>query len=72
LGDSVIPSGDLRSKKPIAGSAVETVAADGNRKSVAFGSFFLMISTSCLEKPPQNPLRLSHSYHSAGGGTHHI
>jgi hypothetical protein len=39
------------------------------RKStkVAFGVFFLMISTSCLEKPPQNPLRLSHSYHSAGG-----
>jgi hypothetical protein len=35
---------------------------------VAFGDFFLMISTSCLEKPPQKTLRLSHSYHSADGG----
>ena len=35
---------------------------------VAFGDSFLMISTSCLEKPPQKTLRLSHSYHSAGGG----
>src|SRR5579871_4034790 len=25
---------------------------------VAFGGFFLMISTSCLEKPPQKTLRL--------------
>ena len=31
---------------------------------VAFGKFFLMISTSCLEKPPQKTLRLSHIYHS--------
>ena len=31
---------------------------------VAFGSFFLMVSTSCLEKPPQKTLRLSHIYHS--------
>src|SRR5215471_5028293 len=30
----------------------------------AFGDFFLMISTSCLEKPPQKTLRLSHIYHS--------
>src|SRR6476660_5706198 len=39
------------------------------RKSskVAFGGFFLMISTSCLEKPPQKTLRLSHIYHSPGG-----
>jgi hypothetical protein len=34
----------------------------------AFGDSFLKISTSCLEKPPQKTLRLSHSYHSAGGG----
>ena len=36
------------------------------RKStkVAFGDFSLMISTSCLEKPPQKTLRLSHIYHS--------
>jgi hypothetical protein len=33
---------------------------------VAFGNFFLMISTSCLEKPPQKTLRLSHIYHSPG------
>jgi hypothetical protein len=33
---------------------------------VAFGRF-LMISTSCLEKPPQKTLRLSHIYHSPGG-----
>src|SRR5213593_4890757 len=31
---------------------------------VAFGNFFLMISTSCLEKPSQKTLRLSHIYHS--------
>jgi hypothetical protein len=31
---------------------------------VAFGTFFLMISTSCLEKPPQKTLRLFHIYHS--------
>jgi hypothetical protein len=35
--------------------------------TVAFGDFFLMISTSCLEKPPQKTLRLSHIYHSPGG-----
>jgi len=34
----------------------------------AFGDSFFMISTSCLEKPPQKTLRLSHSYHSADGG----
>ena len=34
---------------------------------VAFGGFFLMISTSCLEKPPQKTLRLPHIYHSPGG-----
>src|SRR4030095_4483680 len=34
---------------------------------VAFGNLFLMISTSCLEKPPQKTLRLSHIYHSPGG-----
>src|SRR5215831_11873111 len=34
---------------------------------VAFGNFFLMISTSCLETPSQKPLRLSHRYHSADG-----
>ncbi len=34
----------------------------------AFGDFFLMISTSCLEKPPQKTLRLFHSYHSAADG----
>jgi len=34
---------------------------------VAFGNFFLMTSTSCLEKPPQKALRLSHIYHSPGG-----
>src|SRR5581483_8851777 len=33
---------------------------------VAFGDFFLMISTNCLEKPPQKTLRLSHIYHSPG------
>jgi hypothetical protein len=35
---------------------------------VAFGGFFLMISTSYLEKPPQKTLRLSHIYHSPDGG----
>ena len=34
---------------------------------VAFGKFFLMISTSCLEKPSQKTLRLSHIYHSPDG-----
>jgi hypothetical protein len=34
--------------------------------TVAFGGFFLIISTSCLEKPPQKTLRLSHIYHSPG------
>jgi hypothetical protein len=33
----------------------------------AFGGFFLMISTNCLEKPPQQSLRLSHIYHSLDG-----
>ena len=39
------------------------------RKStkVAFGDISLMISTSCLEKPPQKTLRLSHIYHSPDG-----
>ena len=32
---------------------------------VAFGNFFLMIPTSCLEKPSPKPLRLYHRYHSA-------
>jgi hypothetical protein len=35
---------------------------------VAFGNSFLIISTNCLEKPPQKTLRLSHIYHSPGGG----
>jgi len=35
---------------------------------VAFGNFLLMISTSRLEKPSQKTLRLSHIYHSPGGG----
>jgi hypothetical protein len=34
----------------------------------AFGDILLMISTSCLEKPSQKTLRLSHIYHSLGGG----
>ena len=34
---------------------------------VAFGDFLLMISASCLEKPSQKPLGLSHPYHSADG-----
>src|SRR5436189_6182745 len=34
---------------------------------VACGEFFLMISTSCLEKPSQKTLRLFHIYHSPGG-----
>jgi hypothetical protein len=34
---------------------------------VAYGGFFLMISTSGLEKPPQKTLRLSHIYHSPAG-----
>ena len=33
----------------------------------AFGNILLMISTSCLEKPPQKTLRLFHIYHSPGG-----
>jgi len=33
---------------------------------VACGDFFLMISTRCLEKPPQKTLRLFHIYHSPG------
>jgi len=32
-----------------------------------FGAILLMISTSCLEKPSQKTLRLSHIYHSPGG-----
>src|SRR5436309_15976021 len=32
---------------------------------VAFGDFFLMISTSCLKKPTQERLRLFHSYAQA-------
>jgi hypothetical protein len=39
-------------------------------KKDAFGNIFLMISTSCLEKPSQNTLRLSHIYHSPGGDSH--
>ncbi len=35
---------------------------------VAFGNFLLTISTSCLEKPSQKTLRLSHIYHSHGHG----
>jgi len=35
---------------------------------VAYGNFPLMISTSCLEKPALKTLRLSHIYHSSGGG----
>src|SRR5262245_40587673 len=34
---------------------------------VACGGFSLMISTNCLEKPPQKTLRLFHIYHSPGG-----
>jgi hypothetical protein len=34
---------------------------------VAFGTFLLMISTSCLEKPSPKTLRLSHIYHSLDG-----
>jgi hypothetical protein len=34
---------------------------------VAFGTILLMISTSCLEKPSQKTLRLSHIYHSPAG-----
>jgi hypothetical protein len=37
-------------------------------KKDAFGNIFLMISTSCLEKPSQKTLRLSHIYHSPDGG----
>jgi len=36
-------------------------------KSVAFGSFFLMISTSCLKKPSLKTLRLFHSSNRPGG-----
>ena len=32
---------------------------------MAFGDFFLMISTSCLKKPTQERLRLFHSYAQA-------
>jgi hypothetical protein len=42
---------EKRSKKERKGRPVETAAADGKSKSVAFGIFFLMISTSCLDKP---------------------
>ena len=35
---------------------------------IAFGGFLLMISTSCLEQPPQKTLRLFHMYHSPDGG----
>ncbi len=34
-------------------------------KKVAFGDFFLMISTSCLKKPTQKTLRLFHSYNKS-------
>jgi len=37
---------------------------------VACGGFLLMISTSCLEKPPQKTLRLFHIYHSPGGDSY--
>jgi len=37
-------------------------------KAVAFGDILLMDSHSCLKKPPQKTLRLSHSYHRLDGG----
>src|SRR5262249_27213668 len=40
----------------------------GKSTKVAFRDVLLMISTSCLEKPPQKTLRLSHIYHSPGCG----
>jgi hypothetical protein len=40
-------------------------------KKDAYGDILLMISTSCLEKPAQKTLRLSHIYHSSGGGDSH-
>jgi len=55
LGDSVIPSGDLRSKKSIAGSAVETVAADGNRKSVVLRQLLLDDFHKLLGKASAKP-----------------
>jgi len=36
-------------------------------QSVAFGNFFLMISTSCLKKPSLKTLRLFHSSNRPGG-----
>ena len=55
-----------QNKQRAAESAVETAQLWKSIK-VAFGNFFLMISTSCLEKPSQKPLRLFHRYHSADG-----
>jgi hypothetical protein len=37
-------------------------------KKVAFGTFLLMISTSCLQKPSHKTLRLSHISNKPGGG----
>jgi hypothetical protein len=39
----------------------------GKSNKDAFGDIFLMIPTSCLEKPSQTTLRLSHIYHSPVG-----
>ena len=36
-------------------------------ESDAFGSFFLMISTSCLDKPSEKHARLIHSYNKPDG-----
>ena len=55
-----------RKKGSEGGRPVETAAAVEIGK-VAFGNFFLMIPTNCLEKPSQKPLWLSHRYHSADG-----
>src|SRR5262245_33351905 len=48
------------------GSAVETGAVVGIEQG-GLRRILLMISTTCLEKPAQRTLRLSHSFHSAGG-----
>jgi hypothetical protein len=53
-----------RNKGP--GRPVETAAAEEIGKE-ACGSFFLVISTSCLDKPSEKHARLIHSSNRPGG-----
>jgi hypothetical protein len=66
LGPSSFCNTKRKTKKRVSESAMETATAVEIEKG-RLRQFFWMISTSCLEKPSQKPLRLSHRYHSADG-----